>query len=95
MSDVTIHSGRGEDANSRGETPFSFLSACAHHGGPGPAAYSAWRREEKGKLSMCWPSELRRDSGGPRQLEHGLQGILIICRMNECKCVEAYSLLSD
>uniref|UniRef100_A0A8C0G2W0 Uncharacterized protein n=1 Tax=Chelonoidis abingdonii TaxID=106734 RepID=A0A8C0G2W0_CHEAB len=34
--------------------------------------------------------------GGPRQLELGMQGILITCNMNERKCVgEAYSLLNE
>ncbi|XP_006892711.1 PREDICTED: THUMP domain-containing protein 1 [Elephantulus edwardii] len=38
----------------------------------------------------------RGDAGGPRQLEPGLQGILITCNMNERKCVEeAYSLLNE
>ncbi|XP_003428325.2 THUMP domain-containing protein 1 [Ornithorhynchus anatinus] len=37
-----------------------------------------------------------RRGGGPRQLEPGLQGILITCNMNERKCVEeAYSLLGE
>ncbi|CAM4522367.1 unnamed protein product [Lepidochelys kempii] len=35
-------------------------------------------------------------AGGPRQLELGMQGILITCNMNERKCVgEAYSLLNE
>ncbi|XP_066132044.1 THUMP domain-containing protein 1 [Saccopteryx bilineata] len=38
----------------------------------------------------------RCEGGGPRQLEPGLQGILITCNMNERKCVEeAYSLLNE
>uniref|UniRef100_K7G0S0 THUMP domain-containing protein 1 n=1 Tax=Pelodiscus sinensis TaxID=13735 RepID=K7G0S0_PELSI len=42
------------------------------------------------------PGSAPRGGGGPRQLELGMQGILITCNMNERKCVgEAYSLLNE
>lgn len=53
--------------------------------------------KRKGKAQYVQAKRARRsDSGGPRQLEPGLQGILITCNMNERKCVEeAYSLLNE
>ncbi|XP_004474129.1 THUMP domain-containing protein 1 [Dasypus novemcinctus] len=53
--------------------------------------------KRKGKAQYVQAKRARHcDAGGPRQLEPGLQGILITCNMNERKCVEeAYSLLSE
>ncbi|KAF0882232.1 THUMP domain-containing protein 1 [Crocuta crocuta] len=53
--------------------------------------------KRKGKAQYVQAKRARRcDGGGPRQLEPGLQGILITCNMNERKCVEeAYSLLNE
>ncbi|XP_064435693.1 THUMP domain-containing protein 1-like [Mirounga angustirostris] len=53
--------------------------------------------KRKGKAQYVPAKRARRcDGGGPRQLEPGLQGILITCNMNERKCVEeAYSLLDE
>ncbi|XP_003477846.1 THUMP domain-containing protein 1 [Cavia porcellus] len=53
--------------------------------------------KRKGKAQYVQAKRARRcDAGGPRQLEPGLQGILITCNMNERKCVEeAYSLLNE
>ncbi|XP_054433193.1 THUMP domain-containing protein 1 [Pteronotus mesoamericanus] len=53
--------------------------------------------KRKGKAQYLQAKRARRrDGGGPRQLEPGLQGILITCNMNERKCVEeAYILLSE
>lgn len=53
--------------------------------------------KRKGKSQFLPAKQARRgDAGGPRQLEPGLQGILITCNMNERKCVEeAYSLLNE
>ncbi|XP_008059392.1 THUMP domain-containing protein 1 [Carlito syrichta] len=53
--------------------------------------------KRKGKAQYVLAKRARRcDAGGPRQLEPGLQGILITCNMNERKCVEeAYSLLNE
>ncbi|XP_069342962.1 THUMP domain-containing protein 1 [Eulemur rufifrons] len=53
--------------------------------------------KRKGKAQYVPAKRARRcDAGGPRQLEPGLQGILITCNMNERKCVEeAYSLLNE
>ncbi|KAL1780501.1 THUMP domain-containing protein 1 [Sigmodon hispidus] len=53
--------------------------------------------KRKGKAQFLPAKRARRgDAGGPRQLEPGLQGILISCNMNEHKCVEeAYSLLNE
>ncbi|XP_006876039.1 PREDICTED: THUMP domain-containing protein 1 [Chrysochloris asiatica] len=53
--------------------------------------------KRKGKAVYGQAKRARRwDAGGPRQLEPGLQGILITCNMNERKCVEeAYSLLNE
>ncbi|XP_048080615.1 THUMP domain-containing protein 1 isoform X2 [Ursus arctos] len=53
--------------------------------------------KRKGKTQYVQAKRARRcDGGGPRQLEPGLQGILITCNMNERKCVEeAYSLLNE
>ncbi|KAM5227718.1 THUMP domain-containing protein 1 [Ctenodactylus gundi] len=53
--------------------------------------------KRKGKAQYVQAKRARRgDTGGPRQLEPGLQGILITCNMNERKCVEeAYSLLNE
>lgn len=53
--------------------------------------------KRKGKAQYVQAKRARRgDGAGPRQLEPGLQGILITCNMNERKCVEeAYSLLSE
>uniref|UniRef100_A0A8C3W036 THUMP domain-containing protein 1 n=1 Tax=Catagonus wagneri TaxID=51154 RepID=A0A8C3W036_9CETA len=53
--------------------------------------------KRKGKAQYLQAKRARRcEGGGPRQLEPGLQGILITCNMNERKCVEeAYSLLNE
>lgn len=53
--------------------------------------------KRKGKAQYAQAKRARRcEGGGPRQLEPGLQGILITCNMNERKCVEeAYSLLNE
>ncbi|XP_037363399.1 THUMP domain-containing protein 1 [Talpa occidentalis] len=53
--------------------------------------------KRKGKAQYVQPKRARRCDGvGTRQLEPGLQGILITCNMNERKCVEeAYSLLNE
>ncbi|XP_001500732.1 THUMP domain-containing protein 1 [Equus przewalskii] len=53
--------------------------------------------KRKGKAHYVPAKRARRcDGGGPRQLEPGLQGILITCNMNERRCVEeAYSLLNE
>ncbi|XP_005405083.1 PREDICTED: THUMP domain-containing protein 1 [Chinchilla lanigera] len=53
--------------------------------------------KRKGKAQYVQAKRARRsDVVGPRQLEPGLQGILITCNMNERKCVEeAYSLLNE
>ncbi|XP_019505456.1 PREDICTED: THUMP domain-containing protein 1 [Hipposideros armiger] len=53
--------------------------------------------KRKGKAQYMQAKRARRcDGGGPRQLEPGLQGILITCNMNERKCVgEAYNLLNE
>ncbi|KAK2488684.1 hypothetical protein MC885_018511, partial [Smutsia gigantea] len=53
--------------------------------------------KRKGKAQYVQAKRARRSDGsGPRQLEPGLQGILITCNMNERKCVEeAYSLLNE
>ncbi|KAM7149652.1 THUMP domain-containing protein 1 [Molossus nigricans] len=53
--------------------------------------------KRKSKAQYVQAKRARRgDGGGPRQLEPGLQGILITCNMNERKCVEeAYSLLNE
>ncbi|EHB13211.1 THUMP domain-containing protein 1 [Heterocephalus glaber] len=53
--------------------------------------------KRKGKAQYVQAKRARRcDAGGPRQLEPGVQGILITCNMNERKCVEeAYSLLNE
>uniref|UniRef100_A0A8C6A9H4 THUMP domain-containing protein 1 n=1 Tax=Marmota marmota marmota TaxID=9994 RepID=A0A8C6A9H4_MARMA len=53
--------------------------------------------KRKGKAQYVQAKRARRcDAGWPRQLEPGLQGILITCNMNERKCVEeAYSLLNE
>ncbi|KAM6166630.1 THUMP domain-containing protein 1 [Erethizon dorsatum] len=53
--------------------------------------------KRKGKAQYVQAKRARRcDAAGPRQLEPGLQGILITCNMNERKCVEeAYSLLNE
>lgn len=53
--------------------------------------------KRKGKAQYVQAKRARRwDGGGPRQLEPGIQGILITCNMNERKCVEeAYSLLNE
>lgn len=48
---------------------------------------------KRGKIQYL--SNAKRHRGG-RQLEVGMQGILITCNMNEGKCVgEAYSLLGE
>ncbi|KAM4829342.1 THUMP domain-containing protein 1 [Thomomys bottae] len=59
-----------------------------------PPAVSGKR---KSKAQYVQAKRARRgDVGGSRQLEPGLQGILITCNMNERKCVEeAYSLLNE
>ncbi|XP_012867227.1 PREDICTED: THUMP domain-containing protein 1 [Dipodomys ordii] len=61
---------------------------------PPPQAVSGKR---KSKAQYLQAKRARRcDVGGSRQLEPGLQGILITCNMNERKCVEeAYSLLNE
>uniref|UniRef100_A0A5F8G8H4 THUMP domain-containing protein n=1 Tax=Monodelphis domestica TaxID=13616 RepID=A0A5F8G8H4_MONDO len=54
--------------------------------------------KRRGKAQYVQAKRARRGDGGggPRQLEPGLQGILITCNMNERKCVEeAYSLLNE
>lgn len=53
--------------------------------------------KRKGKAHYVPAKRARRgDGAGPRQLEPGLQGVLITCNMNERKCVEeAYSLLNE
>lgn len=53
--------------------------------------------KRKSKAQYVQAKRARRGDGGrPRQLEPGLQGILITCNMNERKCVEeAYSLLNE
>uniref|UniRef100_A0A673SZK5 THUMP domain containing 1 n=1 Tax=Suricata suricatta TaxID=37032 RepID=A0A673SZK5_SURSU len=53
--------------------------------------------KRKGKAQYVQAKRAQRCDGcGPRQLEPGLQGILITCNMNERKCVEeAYSLLNE
>uniref|UniRef100_A0A8D1QRZ2 THUMP domain-containing protein 1 n=1 Tax=Sus scrofa TaxID=9823 RepID=A0A8D1QRZ2_PIG len=53
--------------------------------------------KRKGKAQYLQAKRARRcEGGGPRQLEPGLQGILITCNMNERKCLEeAYSLLNE
>ncbi|XP_004691787.1 PREDICTED: THUMP domain-containing protein 1 [Condylura cristata] len=53
--------------------------------------------KRKGKAQYVQPKRARRCDGlAARQLEPGLQGILITCNMNERKCVEeAYSLLNE
>lgn len=53
--------------------------------------------KRKGKAQYVQAKRARRCDGGRlRQLEPGLQGILITCNMNERKCVEeAYSLLNE
>lgn len=53
--------------------------------------------KRKGKAQYVPAKRGRRgDGAGPRQLEPGLQGVLITCNMNERKCVEeAYSLLGE
>uniref|UniRef100_F6QUS5 THUMP domain-containing protein 1 n=1 Tax=Monodelphis domestica TaxID=13616 RepID=F6QUS5_MONDO len=54
--------------------------------------------KRRGKAQYVQAKRARRGGGGggPRQLEPGLQGILITCNMNERKCVEeAYSLLNE
>ncbi|MBZ3875026.1 THUMP domain-containing protein 1 [Sciurus carolinensis] len=52
--------------------------------------------KRKGKAQYVQAKRARRGEAGPRQLEPGLQGILITCNMNERKCVEeAYSLLNE
>ncbi|XP_014652471.1 PREDICTED: THUMP domain-containing protein 1 [Ceratotherium simum simum] len=53
--------------------------------------------KRKGKAQYVPAKRARRcDGGGPRQLEPGLQGILITCNMNERRCLEeAYSLLNE
>uniref|UniRef100_A0A2K5DBQ5 THUMP domain-containing protein n=1 Tax=Aotus nancymaae TaxID=37293 RepID=A0A2K5DBQ5_AOTNA len=53
--------------------------------------------KRKGKTQYVLAKRARRcDTDGPRQLEPGLQGILITCNVNERKCVEeAYSLLNE
>ncbi|XP_059234954.1 THUMP domain-containing protein 1-like [Mustela nigripes] len=53
--------------------------------------------KRKGKAQYVQAKRARRcDGGGSRQLEPGLQGILITCNMNERKCVEeVYSLLNE
>lgn len=53
--------------------------------------------KRKAKAQYMQAKRARRgDGGGPRQLEPGLQGILITCNMNERKCVgEAYNLLNE
>ncbi|KAM8777570.1 LOW QUALITY PROTEIN: THUMP domain-containing protein 1 [Rhynchonycteris naso] len=53
--------------------------------------------KRKAKAQYVQAKRARRcEGGGPRQLEPGLQGILITCNMNERKCVEeAYSLLNE
>ncbi|XP_055994894.1 THUMP domain-containing protein 1 [Sorex fumeus] len=62
---------------------------------PMPQPQPGWKR--KGKAQYLPAKRARRgEGGGPRQLEPGLQGILITCNMNERKCVEeAYSLLNE
>ncbi|XP_063510645.1 THUMP domain-containing protein 1 isoform X1 [Pongo pygmaeus] len=64
------------------EKRFSFLSACAHHGGPCPADFSAWRREAQRQGSVCagqarsalrrwWaPSARARATGHPHHLQY-------------------------
>lgn len=53
--------------------------------------------KRKGKAQYVPAKRARRgDGAGRRQLEPGLQGVLITCNMNERKCVEeAYSLLGE
>ncbi|XP_075420702.1 THUMP domain-containing protein 1 [Tenrec ecaudatus] len=62
---------------------------------PSPPPAAGGKR--KGKAVYVQAKRARRwDVGKPRQLEPGLQGILITCNMNERKCVEeAYSLLNE
>uniref|UniRef100_A0A7N9CXD0 THUMP domain-containing protein 1 n=1 Tax=Macaca fascicularis TaxID=9541 RepID=A0A7N9CXD0_MACFA len=75
-------------AGGRSRTPtaakkrFSFLSACAHDGGPRPVDYAAWRREAQRQGSVCagqarsalrrWraPSARARATGHPHHLQH-------------------------
>ncbi|KAG6927715.1 THUMP domain containing 1, partial [Chelydra serpentina] len=59
-----------------------------------PAA--AMKRRHKAQYVPGQQAKRPRGGGGPRQLELGMQGILITCNMNERKCVgEAYSLLNE
>ncbi|XP_036046455.1 THUMP domain-containing protein 1 [Onychomys torridus] len=64
---------------------------------PAPQSPQPVGGKRKGKAQFFPAKRARRcDAGGPRQLEPGLQGILITCNMNERKCVEeAYSLLNE
>nr|XP_045010332.1 THUMP domain-containing protein 1-like [Jaculus jaculus] len=52
--------------------------------------------KRKGKAQYVQAKRARRGDAGGRQLEPGLQGVLITCNVNERKCVEeAYSLLNE
>uniref|UniRef100_A0A8C8RBH6 THUMP domain-containing protein 1 n=1 Tax=Pelusios castaneus TaxID=367368 RepID=A0A8C8RBH6_9SAUR len=56
----------------------------------------AVKRRHKARYVPGQQAKRPRGVGGPRQLELGMQGILITCNMNERKCVgEAYSLLNE
>ncbi|XP_048188644.1 THUMP domain-containing protein 1 [Perognathus longimembris pacificus] len=62
---------------------------------PQPPPQVASKRKSKAQYVPAKRAR-RCDAGGSRQLEPGLQGILITCNMNERKCVEeAYSLLNE
>lgn len=67
------------------------MADCAQQ----PAQAGGGKRKNRAQYVQAKRAR-RCDGGGPRQLEPGLQGILITCNMNERKCVEeAYSLLNE
>ncbi|XP_038619445.1 THUMP domain-containing protein 1 [Tachyglossus aculeatus] len=69
------------------------MAAAEQEQAPVPAPSSGGKRRSKAQFL---PAKRPRRGCGPRQLEPGLQGILITCNMNERKCVEeAYSLLNE
>lgn len=89
---------RSEDAESRGKArPPLGAAPPRTMASPVQQPLPSGGGKRKGKAQYVPAKRARRcDGGGPRQLEPGLQGILITCNMNERKCVEeAYSLLNE
>lgn len=77
-------------------SPAAGFSAAAAAMADSEQPAAAPKRRHKAQYLPGLQAKRARGGGGPRQLELGMQGILITCNMNERKCVgEAYSLLNE